>query len=403
VSAWLSVIGIGEDGLGGLSPAARALLDAAEVLVGGARHLALVPAGAARRIPWEKPLGATLDRIEAERGRRVVVLASGDPLCYGVGAMLARRFASSDMIVLPQPSAFSLAAARLLWPLADCVTLTLHGRPLERLRLHLAPGARLLALSADGETPGRAAALLREEGWGPSHLTVLEHMGGPRECRLDGTAAAWPHPRAADLNVIAIECRPGPGARPLSRVAGLPDDAFRHDGQITKRVVRAATLALLAPLPGETLWDVGAGCGSVAIEWLRAEPRARAVAIERDPARGALIAENAAALGVPELAIVTGTAPAALDGLPRPEAIFLGGGIADEALWQTAWQALKPGGRLVANAVTLDGEAALMRRHALLGGALARIAVASSEPLGSHDALRPHRAVTQLCVAKPAP
>lgn len=403
MSVWLTVVGIGEEGIAGLGPAARALVENAEVLVGGARHLALAPAGAVEQILWEKPFGATMARIEARRGRRVVVLASGDPMCYGVGAMLARRFTSSDMIVLPQPSAFSLAAARLLWPLADCVTLTLHGRPLDRLRLHLAPGARLLALSADGETPARVAALLRAEGWGPSRLTVLEHMGGPREGRLEGTAEAWPHARVADLNLVAIECRPGPGARMLSRVAGLPDDAFLHDGQITKRWVRAATLAALAPLPGDLLWDVGAGCGSIAIEWLRAEPRARAVAVEKDPARVALIAQNAAALGVPELTIVTGTAPAALADLPRPSAVFLGGSVADEALWRAVWQTLDAGGRLVANAVTLDGEAALLRRHALHGGALTRMTVASAEPLGGHGGFRPQRAVTQLSLVKPAP
>ena len=403
MSAWLTVVGIGEEGLAGLAPAARTLVETAEVLVGGARHLALAPAGTAEQILWEKPFGATLARIEAQRGRRVVVLASGDPMCYGVGAMLARRFTPSDMIVLPQPSAFSLAAARLLWSLADCVTLTLHGRPLDRLRLHLAPGARLLALSASGETPARVAGLLRAEGWGPSHLTVLEHMGGPREGRIEGTAEAWPHARAADLNLVAIECRPGPGARLLSRVTGLPDDAFLHDGQITKRWVRAATLAALAPLPGDVLWDVGAGCGSIAIEWLRAEPRARAIAIEKEPSRAALIAQNAAALGVPELTVVTGAAPAALANLPRPSAVFLGGGVGGEALWQAAWQALAVGGRLVANAVTLDGEAALLRRHAAHGGELTRIAVASAELLGGHGGFRPHRAVTQLALVKPAP
>jgi precorrin-6Y C5,15-methyltransferase (decarboxylating) len=401
MSPWLAVVGIGEDGLAGLGGAARALVQSAETLVGGARHLAHVPPGPAERIAWAKPLGDTLAAIAARRGRRVVVLASGDPLCYGVGAMLARHFPSDEMTVLPQPSAFSLAAARLLWPLADCVALTVHGRPLDRLRLHLAPGARLLALSEDGETPARAAALLRDAGWGPSAITVLEHLGGPLERRLDGTAECWEHGRAADLNTIAIECRPGPEARPLSRLAGLPDDAFAHDGQLTKRTVRAATLAQLGPLPGELLWDVGAGSGSIAIEWLRAGQGLRAIAIERNAARCALIARNAAALGVPDLTIVQGAAPEAVAGLPVPHAIFLGGGANAATLWPVLWQALRPGGRLVANAVTLEGEARLAAWHAERGGELLRLTVAHAEPIGGLHGWRPAMPVTQLAVVKP--
>jgi precorrin-6B C5,15-methyltransferase / cobalt-precorrin-6B C5,C15-methyltransferase len=400
VTPWLAIIGIGEDGLDGVSPAARGLIAGAQTIVGGARHLALVPAGAAERLPWRSPLEASMPDIAARRGRNVVVLASGDPLCYGVGAMLARHFNADEMIVLPAPSAFALAAARLLWPLESCVALSLHGRPIDRLRLHLTPGARLLALSTDGATPGQIAALLREAGWGPSALTVLEHMGGPRERRLDGIASDWHHPRAADLNLVAIECRPGAGARALSRLAGLPDDAFAHDGQITKREVRAASLAALGPLPGELLWDVGSGCGSIAIEWLRTGPNLSAIAIERDPPRATLIAQNAAALGVPDLAIVLGAAPAALDGLAAPDAVFLGGGLRDPAIFEAAWQALRPGGRLVANAVTLEGEAALERLAGCHGGDLTRISVARAENLGEGRTLRPALAVTQLALRK---
>jgi len=400
VTPWLAIIGIGEDGLDGVSPAARGLIAGAQMLIGGARHLALVPAGAAERLSWRSPLEASLPDIAARRGQNVVVLASGDPLCYGVGAMLARHFAADEMIVLPAPSAFALAAARLLWPLESCVALSLHGRPIDRLRLHLTPGARVLALSTDGATPGQIAALLRETGWGPSALTVLEHMGGPRERRLDGIAADWHHPRAADLNLVAIECRPGAGARALSRLAGLPDDAFAHDGQITKREVRAASLAALGPLPGETLWDVGAGCGSIAIEWLRAGSHLSAIAIERDSKRATLIAQNAAGLGVPDLAIVLGAAPAALDGLATPDAVFLGGGLRDPAIFAAAWQALRPGGRLVANAVTLAGEAALERLAGCHGGDLTRIAVARAQNLGEGRAFRPALTVTQLALRK---
>lgn len=397
--SWLTVIGIGEDGLDGLSRTARTLVDQAEVLVGGARHLAFVPEGRAKRLVWRQPLTESLLEIDAHEGRRVVVLASGDPLWYGVGALLLRRFGRDSMLVLPAPSAFSLAAARMGWPLAECTTLTLHGRPLARLALFLAPGARLLILSEDGSTPASVAALLAEHGWGDSGMTVLEHMGGPRERRVEGRASTWHEPRVADLNTLTIDCVAGPGARAYSRLAGLPDDAYGHDGQLTKRVVRAATLAPLAPFPGETLWDVGAGCGSIAIEWLRGGGE-RAIAIERDPARVALIAQNAAMLGVPELEIVPGEAPAVLAGLPEPDAVFLGGGTGTPGLFEQAWSRLRPGGRLVANAVTVEGEARLGAWHAGHGGRLTRIAVAEATPLGGGHAWRPLLPVTQLWLAK---
>jgi precorrin-6B C5,15-methyltransferase / cobalt-precorrin-6B C5,C15-methyltransferase len=403
VSAWLSVVGIGEDGADGLSGAARALIESAEFLVGGERHLAMVPEnGGAERMAWRQPLLATLEEIAERRGKRVVVLASGDPLCYGVAATLARRFPSHEMLVLPQPSAFSLAAARLAWPLEDCVTLSLHARPLESLRLHLAPGARLLALTADGDTPVQAAKLLRDAGWGLSGMTVFAHMGGPRERRIDGIAEQWPLGRVAALNTLAIECFPGAKARPLSRLAGLPDDAFEHDGKLTKRAVRAATLAALAPLPGELLWDVGAGGGSIAIEWLRASRALRAIAIEQDAARSAMMARNAAALGVPELRVVQGRAPDALHDLPPPDAVFLGGGVSDPRIFEAAWQALKPGGRLVANAITLEAEAQLLQRHEQLGGELTRLSVARAEPVGRYHGWRPLMTVTQFALTKRA-
>ena len=397
--SWLTVVGIGEDGLDGLSRAARTLVEQAEVLVGGERHLTFVPDCRAERLAWRQPLAETFPEIAAHEGRRVVVLASGDPLCYGVGTRLLRRFGRAAVLVLPAPSAFSLAAARMGWSLPDCTALTLHGRPLARLSLFLAPGARLLALSEDGATPASAAALLTQHGWGESALTVLEHMGGPRERRIEGRAATWREPRGADLNTLAIECVAGPGARVHSRLAGLPDDAYRHDGQLTKRVVRAATLAALAPMPGETLWDVGAGCGSIAIEWLRGGG-GRAIAIEREPTRLALIAENAATLGVPELEIVAGEAPAALARLREPDAIFLGGGTGASGLFEQAWTRLRAGGRLVANAVTLEGEARLAEWRAAHGGRLTRIAVSEAEPLGGGHAWRPLLPVTQLCLEK---
>jgi precorrin-6B C5,15-methyltransferase / cobalt-precorrin-6B C5,C15-methyltransferase len=401
MSVWLTVIGIGEDGLDGLSAAARARVEGAEVLVGGERHLALVPEGAAERILWRQPLAATMEPIAAQRGKRVVVLASGDPLWFGVAAMLARHFPPAEMTILPQASAFSLAASRLAWPLEGCVCLSLHARPLQALSLHLAPNARILALGEDGDTPVQVAELLRAQGWGPSAMTVFAHMGGPRERRIDGTAESWPLGRVAALNTIAIDCKPGPKAKLLSRRAALPDDAFEHDGKLTKRAVRAATLAALAPVAGELLWDVGAGSGAIAIEWLRSGRALAAIAVDRDAARCGAAARNAASLGVPDLRIVQGPAPAALAGLPAPDAIFLGGGASDPLLWDALWRALKPGGRLVANAVTLESEAQLLRWHAREKGELTRLAVSRAEPVGGYHGWRALMTVTQLALAKP--
>lgn len=398
---WLSVVGIGEDGMVGLAPAACALIETAEVLVGGARHLGMVPDGGAERIIWERPLARTIDAIETRRGARVTVLASGNPMWYGIGVTLSRRFPREEMTIMPQRSAFSLAAARLGWPLADCATTTLHGRPVDTLRLHLAPHRCILILSEDGGTPREVAELLTGLGWGPSRLTVLAHLGGSRETVLADEAQSWGDRRVPDLNTIAIACSPGRGARALPRSAGLPDDVFEHDGQLTKREVRAATLAALAPLPDETLWDVGAGCGSIAIEWLRMGEGRAAIAIERDPARAAMIARNAAALGVPELRIALGDAPEALKDLSSPHAIFIGGGIGAAGLLLQTWASLPPGGRLVANVVTTEGEARLLDWHAQHGGALTRIAVSRAEPVGPHHLWRPLATVTQFAAVKP--
>lgn len=407
MSRWLSVVGIGEDGLDGLAPAARTLVETAETLVGGRRHLALVPAPEGEESPiehlsWASPLSATVEEIAARRGRRLCVLASGDPMSFGIGVTLARRFPLEEMTIIPAASAFSLACARMGWPREEVETLTLHGRPLDLVNLHLADGARLLILSEDGDTPARVAARLRERGYGRSRITVLEHMGGRREKRAEGTAAGWRKRRPADLNTIAVHCRAGPRARALPRLAGLPDDVYDHDGQLTKRAVRAAALAALAPLPGALLWDVGAGAGSVAIEWMRAGRGASAVAVERARARCARIAANAAALGVPGLEVVEGAAPAALAGLAAPDAVFIGGGITEPGLIEACWQALPKGGRLVANVVSLEGEAALARWREALGGALTRISVAELEPIGRYHGWRPAMPVTQWAAVKGA-
>jgi len=397
---WLSIVGIGEDGLAGLTAPARALVEDAEVFVGGERHLAMLPEDDRERLAWPSPLSALLDDIASRRGRRVCVLASGDPLWYGVGVSLLRRVPRNEIAILPGRSAFSLAAARIGWPLAEVDCLTLHGRPLSSLHPFVQPDARLLLLSEDASTPPAVARLLDERGYGASEMTVLEHLDGENERCIEGTAATWSANDIADLNTLAVRCVAGPDAVLLPRTPGLPDEAFRHDGQMTKREVRAATLAALAPVPGQLLWDVGAGCGSIAVEWMRAAPRARAVAVERKAERRAMIAENAESLGTPLLQIVAGEAPAALDGLAAPDAVFLGGGVSREGLLAACWNALKPGGRLVANAVTLEGEAALLAWQKERGGSLTRIAVSRAAPVGPFRGWRPMMPVTQYAAIK---
>jgi precorrin-6B C5,15-methyltransferase / cobalt-precorrin-6B C5,C15-methyltransferase len=324
------------------------------------------------------------------------VLASGDPFHYGVGAMLARTIDAREMIAVPAPSAFSLAASRLGWPLAETTLLSVHGRNLDLVRPHLQPGARILALTSDGDGPGALAKLLAEAGFGASRLTILEALGGPRERVRTATAAAFGLGVVDALNTVAIEVAAAADARIIARSSGLADVLFEHDGQITKREVRAVTLSSLSPRRGELLWDIGAGSGSVAIEWLLADPLfMRAIAVEERDDRAARIHRNAAAFGVPALEVVRGRAPAALAALPAPDAIFVGGGAGEPGLLDAALAALGPGGRLVVNAVTLDTEALLIAHHAALGGELIRIAISRTGPVGEKTGWRPAMPVTQ--------
>lgn len=401
MTPWLTVVGIGEDGYPGLGKAARHALLAAEQVFGSERQLALLPhCIRATRLPWPKPF--SLAPVLERRGTPVCVLASGDPMFFGVGASLARELPSEELHILPAPSSCSLAAARLGWPLQSTPLVSLVGRPLAALNTQIHPGVRLLVLSNDGESPAAIAGLLRERGFGPSRLSVFEHLGGERERRIDGLADGWSLARSADLNLVAIDCVAGDDAMRLPLTPGLPDDAYRHDGQLTKRDVRAITLARLAPLPGELLWDVGAGCGSIGIEWLRTHPACRAIAIEADEGRQGHIAHNRDALGVPGLQLVAGRAPEALAGLAAPDAIFIGGGVTAPGVLQSCWRALKPGGRLVANAVTLQSEAALIAFRGEKGGELTRIEVAQARPLGGFDTWRAALPITLLQVSKPS-
>jgi precorrin-6Y C5,15-methyltransferase (decarboxylating) len=393
--AWLAVVGIGDDGLDGVSPAGRRLIEGAETVIGGLRHLSMIPGEDFARLIWPSPLSKGVDRLMRLRGRKTCVLASGDPFDHGIAATLARRIPADEMIVIPAAGAFELACARMGWARAEVETLSLHGRPLATLHAFVQPGARLLILSENASTPAAVAGLLCQRGYGGSKITVLEHLGGPLERR-----GAWDDPLIADLNTLAVECVADPGAPLLPRTPGLPDEAFHHDGQLTKREVRAATLAALAPVPGQLLWDVGAGCGSIAVEWMRHHPTCRAVAVEPRRDRLALIAANAEQLGCPRLTIVDGKAPDALTDLPAPNAVFIGGGLTTPGLFDACWNALAPGGRLVANAVTIEGEQVLTSAYSRLGGGLTRIAISRAEPVGPFSGWRPLMPVTQLALIK---
>lgn len=399
---WLAVVGINEDGVAGLGEEARALIAGAAHVFGGARHLALAQPlirGAAH--PWPVPFDTAMRAVVALRGQAVCVLASGDPFLHGVGATLARQISPGEIRVVPAPSAFSLAAARLGWALQDVETVSLHGGPIALILPLLHPGRRILALTSDGGSPAAIAALLTEAGFGASAFHVLEALGGAEEAMRTGRADAVGEAAFHPLNIVAVEVAAGVPARILPRAPGLDDDLFAHDGQITKREVRALTLAALQPRRGELLWDIGAGAGSVAIEWMLADPSLHAIAIEAHAERAARISANAARLGVPGLRVVAGTAPAALAGLPPPDAVFIGGGGTVAGVMPAAIDALPAGGRLIANAVTLAMEALLLDLYQTHGGELTRIALSRAAPLGGMAGWRPAMPVTQWRWVKP--
>jgi precorrin-6Y C5,15-methyltransferase (decarboxylating) len=398
-------VGIGEDGYDGLNAGARDAIASAALLYGGARHLALVPAGAsaASRICWPSPMASAVQQIlTGHRGRcNVTVLASGDPMLYGIGATLTRDLITTEFRVIPQVSSFSLVCARLGWPAADTALVSLVNRPIQHLLRHLYPGQRLVLFSEDGNTPAAVAHLLTQHGYGPSSLTVFESIGGPSERKLAAVASAWPDEPCSNLNLTAVLCTPGEAARTLSLVSGLADEAFDADGQLTKREVRAVSIARLAPMPNQTLWDVGAGNGSIGIEWMRAHASCACISFELREDRAARIRENADRLGVPHLRVIHGPAPQTFSDLPGPDAIFLGGSVATETLFDACWEKLRSGGRLVANAVTLESEARLIARHAIHGGDLMRMMVARAEPVGRSLGWRPMMPITQWTVTKP--
>ena len=395
---WLHIVGIGEDGLDGLTPATRAVVAAAEVILGGERHHALAANPNAERIAWPSPFDAMITTINGLRGRRAVILVTGDPLWFSVGARIGKAIDPREIVYHPQLSAFQLAAARMGRSLPDVETLTVHGRPVEQMIAFIQPDVRLLVLTTGAQTPGQIAAFLTARGFGKSKLTVLAAMGGKDEQRFYGVAEDWDHIVPA-FNTLAVECIAAPDAALLPRVPGLADDLFQSDGTMTKQEVRAATVAKLMPMRGALLWDIGCGCGSVAIEWMRAARYARAIGIEPRADRRAMAGANALALGTPKLALIEGEVPAALRGLDAPDAIFIGGGLSRET-FVAAWEALRPLGRLVANAVTLESEAELIALHATYGGDLVKLQVHRAAPVGRLTGWRPGMPVTQWSLVK---
>jgi len=397
----LTVVGISAEGWPSLTQDARDALTAAKTIVGSPRQLALLPDLAARRAPLPSPLLEHLDELVRDNPG-LCLLASGDPMLHGIGATLTRRLGTAAVRILPAVSSVALACARLGWPRHEVTVVSLVSQQPEAALAAMQPGARLIVLCRDRRTPAQVARVLTGRGWGASELTVLEQLGGPAEqVYPPQLAAALTADVRADLCVLAVTARPGPGTPASGRVPGLPDSAYETDGQLTRREIRALALAVLRPGPGALLWDVGAGNGSIGIEWMRADPLARAIAIEARPDRADRAARNATALGVPSLRVITGTAPEALTGLPDPDAVFIGGGLTTDGVLPACWQRLSRGGRLVAHAVTIESEALLHRWQREHGGELVKVAVSYREPLGDFTTWRPALPVTQWQVTRP--
>ena len=400
----VALIGIGADGWSGLTSSAREQIEMAGVVIGGQRQLDLLPETVvAERVPWPSPLRpAVRELVDRHRSSGLVVLASGDPMSFGIGRALVEEIGPEGLRVLPHPSSITLACARLGWPVEDTEVVSLVGRPLASLTMSLHHLRRVLVLSDDAMTPAAVAKLLTDKGFGGSTLTVLDQLGATNETRRSGVAQTWDGPPGDSLNVVGVECRLSPGGRRLGLVPGLADEAYEDDGQLTKREVRAVTISALAPAPGELLWDIGGGAGSIAIEWMRVHRTCRAISIESDKERAARIGRNAEALGVPGLRVVNGRAPAALAQLPSPDAIFIGGGLTSEGLLDAVWAALRPGGRLVANTVTLESEAVLAQCYDRYGGELIRLAASRAKAMGDFTGWQQALPVTQWAVTKAA-
>jgi precorrin-6B C5,15-methyltransferase / cobalt-precorrin-6B C5,C15-methyltransferase len=401
MTVWLTIVGIGEDGWEGLGARARLALTQADHIVGSTRTLAMLPTGKAQHREWPQPFSKVVEQIKPLANNKTTILATGDPMNFGVARKILEFVPKAEIEIIPHLSSFSLAASRMGWSLPDCDCFTIHGRPQSNVETFIAPDARLLILTENETSVAGVCARLVARGFENSDVTVLENMAGPMERITSFKANAVPHHEWSSLHTLAVHCKASPNAKVWSRLAGLPDDAFEHDGQMTKREVRAATLAALAPQPDQVLWDIGAGCGSVAIEWCRSTRGAMAYAVEPSESRQATIARNADHLGASRLFIFNGSAPAAYPGLSKPDAVFIGGGISDEGVFEGAWAALNAGGNLVANTVTLEGDRQLISLQEKFGGDLVRMDISTLTNVGDMRALRPRMSVLQWRVQKP--
>lgn len=397
----MSIVGLGADGVPSLTEAARAAVLEAELVVGGGRQLELIePLIKGQRMAWPSPFAAGIDAVVARRGKSTCVLASGDPFFYGVGASLAKHVSADEWQCFPAPSSLSLAAARLGWPLQDVDVISLHGRHLSSVIRHLQPGRQLFALTWDERTPRELSQLLCARGFGDSRIHVLEELGAPEERVRSCLLRDFDLRDVATLNLVALELVAAPDALVIPCRGSLPDSMFENDGQLTKQDIRALTLTALAPRAGELLWDVGAGAGSIAIEWLLSHTANRAIAIECEAERCARIRRNAQHLGAPTLQIVEAEAPHGLSSLAAPDAVFVGGGGGDARVFEACFQALRVGGRLVMNAVALETEALLFTLYKQHGGQLRRFSVESAAALGSMTSFRAALPVTQWRLVK---
>jgi precorrin-6B C5,15-methyltransferase / cobalt-precorrin-6B C5,C15-methyltransferase len=400
MTPWLNIIGIGEEGWQGLSSKAQGAVKTAQHIIGSTRTLAMLPTVQAEQHEWPQPFSAVVEQLKPLRGHSTVILATGDPMNYGVARKILTFIPKSEVTITPHLSAFSLAASRMGWSLPDCDCFTIHGRPAANVETYIQPQARLLILTENDTSVAEVCRRLIARGFENSVVTVLENLNGLLEHISTFAANAAPAREWSPLNTLAVQCKASPHAKIWSRLAGLPDDAFVHDGKMTKREVRATTLAALAPCPDQLLWDVGAGCGSIGIEWMRSTRGCEAIAIEPLADRRAMIENNADQLGTPRLKIVPGVAPDVLTDLPTPDAIFIGGGIDHAGVFEACWDALKTGGNLVANAVTLEGDRKLISLQELHGGDLVRIDVATLTHVGDLRALRPRMSVLQWRIRK---
>jgi precorrin-6B C5,15-methyltransferase / cobalt-precorrin-6B C5,C15-methyltransferase len=401
MTPWLTIVGIGEDGWEGLSAKAQDVIHAAHHIIGSTRTLAMLPASNAIQHQWPQPFSAVVEQLKPLSGEATVILATGDPMNFGVARKILTFIPKSEVTIISHLSAFSLAAAKMGWSLPDCDCFTIHGRPAANLETYIQPDARLLILTEDETSIAEICRRINVRGFETSEVTVLENLSGSKERITSFPANANPNLEWSPLNSVAVHCKASAGAKLWSRVAGLPDDAFVHDGKITKREVRAATLAALGPAPDQTLWDVGAGSGSIGIEWMRSTRGCEAYAIEPLADRRAMIATNADQLGTPRIHIIPEAAPKAYEGLPRPHAIFIGGGISDAGTFEGAWDALLSGGHMVANVVTIEGEMNLYDLQEKHGGELVRMDVSTLTHVGQLRAMKPRMAVLQWRVIKP--